>query len=66
MPAETSIGIQRKTKDDLEKIKIHHRETFDDIINRLLELHEKHKQLAEQENHIFENIKEQEHKIKKK
>jgi hypothetical protein len=56
MPAETSIGIQKKTKADLEKIKVHPRETFDDIINRLLELHELHKKLSKEENHLFTDL----------
>jgi hypothetical protein len=41
MPAETSIGIRKTTKDRLEFIKVHPRETFDDIITRLLDLYDK-------------------------
>lgn len=66
MPAETSIGIQKKTKADLEKIKIHPRETFDDIINRLLELHGLHKGLPKEEDRTLKEIKTREKKDKKK
>lgn len=41
MPAETSIGIRKITKERLEFIKVHPRETFDDIITRLLDIFEK-------------------------
>lgn len=36
MGAETTIGIQKSTRQKLEKMKIHERETCDDILNRLI------------------------------
>jgi hypothetical protein len=38
---DTSIAIRSETKKRLEFIKIHPRETFDDIINRLIDSFEK-------------------------
>lgn len=34
--AETSIGISEETKVKLEKLKIHPRETYEDVIIRLI------------------------------
>ena len=41
MPSETSIALSLETKQKLENIKVHPRETMDDIIIRLLDLHNK-------------------------
>lgn len=41
MATETSIGIRKATKERLEFVKIHPRETFDDVITRLLDTHDK-------------------------
>ena len=37
----TTIRIEGKTKEKMDKIKIHPRETYDDIINRLIKKLEK-------------------------
>jgi len=36
MSSETTIGIQKSTRQNLEKLKIHERETCDDVVNRLI------------------------------
>ena len=41
MATETSIGISKNTKERLEFIKIIPRETFDDLLIRLLDLYDK-------------------------
>jgi len=33
----TSIQLSRETKDMLDKLKIHNRETYEDVIKRLIE-----------------------------
>jgi len=33
----TSIQLSKKNKDILDKLKIHHRETYEDVIKRLIE-----------------------------
>ena len=43
MVTDTSIGISKQTKRRLESIKVYSRETFDDILNRLIDEHGKHK-----------------------
>ena len=35
--AMTSIGIDSKTKAMLTKLKVHKRESFDDLLNRMIE-----------------------------
>ncbi len=32
----TSIQLNTETKNKLEKMKIHHRESYDDVVNRLI------------------------------
>ena len=44
-----TIKISSQTKEELDKIKIHHREIYDDVVNRLL------KQITEIEKPINEN-----------
>ena len=39
MPSETSIALSVETKKKLEDIKVHPRETMDDLLNRLLRIH---------------------------
>lgn len=41
MVTDTSIGISKETKKRLEGIKQYPRETFDDILNRLLDMYDK-------------------------
>lgn len=41
IPTNKTIAISQKTKDRLLFAKIHPRETFDDLINRLLDDHDK-------------------------
>ena len=36
MSSNTTIGIQKETRQKLEKLKIHERETCDDVLNRVL------------------------------
>jgi hypothetical protein len=36
--AETSIGISESTKTKLGKLKAHHRETYEDVIIRLISM----------------------------
>lgn len=33
----TSIQLSKETKDVLDKLKIHHRETYEDVVKRLIE-----------------------------
>lgn len=41
----TSIQLSRETKDVLDKLKIHYRETYEDVIKRLIEFwREKHEE----------------------
>jgi len=40
MPTDTTIGFSKKTKDRLDFIKIHPRETYDDAISRILDLYD--------------------------
>jgi predicted CopG family antitoxin len=35
MPYKT-IALSEKTKENLDKLKIHHRETYEDVIKRLI------------------------------
>lgn len=37
MPTNTSIAITTNTKEKLMELKVHPRETFDDLINRLID-----------------------------
>lgn len=41
MVTDTSIGISSETKKRLELIKQYPRETYDDIVNRLLNMYDK-------------------------
>lgn len=43
MVTNTTIAINSETKKRLENIKIHPRETFDDVLMRLLDLYSKRK-----------------------
>jgi len=43
MSEKTMISIEKATAENLKKIKIHHRETYDDILKRLLKLHDETK-----------------------
>lgn len=36
-----SLKVKKNTKEKLDEIKLHHRETIDEIINRLLKEHDK-------------------------
>ena len=36
-----SLKVKKKTKDQLDEIKLHHRETIDEIISRLIKGHNK-------------------------
>lgn len=38
MPTNHTIAVSLKTRDRMNEAKIHDRETFDDVINRLLDL----------------------------
>lgn len=40
MPSETSIAVSLETKKRLEDIKVHPRETMDDLLNRLLQIYD--------------------------
>jgi predicted CopG family antitoxin len=40
---ESSIGIDRSTKEKLEKLKVHPRQSYEEIILELLKLREKEK-----------------------
>ena len=42
MRITTSIRIGRDTIEELKKLKIHPRETYDDVIRRLIEFYKKH------------------------
>jgi len=44
MPATKTIKISEEIKTKLDEIKIHPRETYDDIIRRLVDFYEKHKE----------------------
>ena len=44
MPATEPIRISRDTKEELRKLKIHPRETYDDVIRRLIEAYRKCRQ----------------------
>ncbi len=44
MPATKTIKISEEIKTKLDKIKIHPRETYDDVIRRLVNFYEKHKE----------------------
>ncbi|NHW22894.1 MAG: hypothetical protein HA489_01360 [Archaeoglobales archaeon] len=37
MPATEPIRIGKDTKEELKKLKVHPRETYDDVIKRLIE-----------------------------
>jgi len=41
MTSTESIRIGRETKEKLKSLKIHPRETYDDVIRRLIEIYEK-------------------------
>jgi len=43
MPSETSIALSLATKKRLESVKIHYRETMDDVLNRLIDKYDEHK-----------------------
>jgi hypothetical protein len=47
MVTDTSIAIATKTKERLKFVKLYPRETFDDILNRLLDEYDKHYQPEE-------------------
>ena len=38
MPCNITVKITDDTRDKLDKIKIHKRETYDDIINRIIDI----------------------------
>ena len=44
MPATKTIKISEEIKMKLDEIKIHPRETYDDVIRRLVDFYEKHKE----------------------
>jgi predicted CopG family antitoxin len=44
MPATKTIKISEEIKMKLDEIKIHPRETYDDVIKRLIEFYESHKE----------------------
>ena len=44
MPATKTIKISEEIKTKLDEIKIHPRETYDDIIRRLVDFYERHKE----------------------
>jgi predicted CopG family antitoxin len=44
MPATKTIKISEEIKTKLDEIKIHPRETYDDVIRRLVVFYEKHKE----------------------
>jgi len=44
MPATKTIKISEEIKTKLDEIKIHPRETYDDVIRRLVNFYEKHKE----------------------
>ncbi|MGB9779087.1 MAG: DUF7557 family protein [Candidatus Bathyarchaeales archaeon] len=44
MPVTESIRVGRDTKKELRKLKVHPRETYDDVIRRLIEAYKKSKQ----------------------
>jgi len=44
MPEKTQISIQKDTADKLKEIKLYRRESYDEIIQRLLEIYEKHQE----------------------
>jgi len=37
MPVTEPIRVRKETKEELNKLKIHYRETYDDVITRLIE-----------------------------
>ncbi|MFP3264649.1 MAG: hypothetical protein RXO54_02310 [Acidilobus sp.] len=37
MPVTEPIRVRRETKEELNKLKVHPRETYDDVITRLIE-----------------------------
>ena len=43
MEQRTTIQIERKTLEKLKKVRITKRETYDEILNRLLNLHNEYK-----------------------
>jgi len=44
MPSTKTIKISEEIKTKLDKIKIHPRETYDDVIRRLVNFYEKYKE----------------------
>ena len=40
---DTTIKVSRETKEELDKLKIHQRETYDDVVRRLIEAYKKSK-----------------------
>ena len=41
MPVTEPIRVGKDTKEELKKLKIHPRETYDDVIRRLIEVYKK-------------------------
>jgi len=41
MPVTEPIRVGRDTKEELRRLKIHPRETYDDVIKRLIEEHKR-------------------------
>ena len=41
MPATEPVRIGRDTKEELKRLKVHPRETYDDVIRRLIEAYRK-------------------------
>jgi len=37
MPVTEALRIRKETKEELNKLKVHPRETYDDVITRLIE-----------------------------
>ena len=43
MPATEPIRVRRETKEELNRLKVHPRETYDDVITRLIEEYKRYK-----------------------